>query len=181
VVAVRVLLLCVLACAAWAEPSPSPSAKPAPKTVEEQVPVQAEWLVKNLTSLKYKADYTPASLWEVDRFVAEGFPDGEPAPRLQKDVGRIIFAVGAYTGEVVRRAKGGRWYWGGRPDDPEAEVGIELKVQEGASVLPMKRALGRIREGIRMSVAAFGRELGLEVGAIPEWTKKAWSRPDSGR
>lgn len=163
--AVWLLVLGAVACAAGAT------------RIEDQVAPQAEWLVGRLKRLHYEVDYSPESLWEADRFISEAFPDGQPLERIQPDVGRIIFALGAYSGEVVRRAKGGTWKWEGKPDDPEAEVGIELRLPAGARLQPMRRSLGRIREGFRESMAAWAREQGVDPGAAPPWTKTAWSRP----
>lgn len=145
--------------------------------IEDQVAPQAEWLVGRLKQLHYAVDYSPASLWEADRFINEAFPGGEPMERIQPDVGRIIFALGAYSGEVVRRSKGGAWRWDGKPDDPDAEVDIELRLPAGPRQKPMRRALGRIREGFRESMAVWAREQGVDPGAAPDWTRTAWSRP----
>jgi len=51
--------------------------------------------------------------------------------RLQTKRGARLFALGAYAGEVIRRAVGGTW--SADDADPEAEINIELQLGEQAS------------------------------------------------
>ena len=65
-----------------------------------------------LAALGYAVDFSPASLAEVDRF----FDSAECAAALAGDTGGKLFLIGAYVGEVIRRAIGGSWIPG--DDEP---------------------------------------------------------------
>jgi hypothetical protein len=62
----------------------------------------------------------------VESFFEDHRENGRPTPGglLHEDLGRHIFALGAYIGEVIRRYRGG--YWTGDDDDPAAEVNVVL-------------------------------------------------------
>ena len=71
----------------------------------------AERIATALTSSGYRADFSPASLWDIDRFFDEQSDKGRPrrGGLLADETGARLFALGAYTGEVIRRAVGGTW------------------------------------------------------------------------
>lgn len=142
--------------------------------ITTDVQTAAEWISTALSSSGYVADFSPASLWEVDRFFDEHSRNGKPVSGglLSTDLGSRIFAVGSYVGEVVRRSAGGEWR--GDDTDPAAELDVELVV--GDSVCwPMERVMKRFTNGAEDSLAAYGAGLGLEVGPKPE--KPAGRRP----
>jgi hypothetical protein len=118
-----------------------------------------------LTLAGYRADFSPSSLWEVDRLFDDAGSDlagslGDPA-----GLGHALFAIGGYVGEVVRRRRGGRWI--GDDQDPEAEINIELSVKGGARIWPVQRAMKRYKNGSEDSMVAYGVGLGLELGDRP--------------
>ena len=63
-----------------------------------------------LQSDGYEADFTPASLWEIDRFFDEQTRKGGPRAGglLAKDTGLRLLDR-RYVGEVIRREVGGEW------------------------------------------------------------------------
>src|SRR5215216_4179026 len=99
----------------------------------------ASWIADALSSSGYRADLSPQSLWEVDRFLAEQSRQGAATPGglLAEDLGSRLFALGAYTGEVIRRSLGGEW--SGDDNDPEAEINVELHLADGSIVWPVQR------------------------------------------
>lgn len=123
-------------------------------------------VVVHLAQAGYRLDFTPASLWEVDRFFDEHGP--EPAVAGESVVGKgpMLFALGGYVGEVLRRALGGTWF--GDDDDPESEVNVELRLADGSIVWPVQRVMKRYAHGSEDGIVVYGVALGLLVGDPPK-------------
>ena len=68
-----------------------------------------------------------------------------------------MFAIGAYAGEVVRRARGGEWI--GNDSDPQGEIDITLKLPSGGVCWPVQRAIKRFKNGSEDSLYAWGHSL----------------------
>lgn len=135
--------------------------------IKEDVQTSADWISRALQSSGYRADFSPQSLWEVDRFYDEHSQNGtaKPGGLLSQDLGSRLFAVGSYIGEVVRRKVGGEWV--GDDADPEAEINVELRLPDGARCWPVQRAMKRFKNGPEDGIAAWGSGAGLQVGARP--------------
>jgi hypothetical protein len=80
-------------------------------SLTEDLDGSAVWISNALSSSGYLADFSPASLWAIDRFFEDHSVAGRPCPGglLDKDLGGRLFALGAYAGEVIRRALGAEW------------------------------------------------------------------------
>jgi hypothetical protein len=132
----------------------------------------AELVAAALTKDGYEADFTPTSLWEIDRFFDEQTRKG--APRrwglLAEDTSLRLFSLGVYVGEVIRRELGGEWE--GDDDDPRAELNLALRLSDDGVVLPVQRAVARMRNGAEESVVAYAAALGVEVGPKPGRRKR---------
>lgn len=128
--------------------------------VEDAV-VAAAWVAEALTSSGYRADFSPTSLGQVDRFLDEQSWNGSPKPGglLATDTGGRLFALGAYVGEVLLRELGGSW----RADEaaPDSEEGLVAVLADGYVVWPVQRVMKRYVEGAENSIAAYGVALGL--------------------
>jgi hypothetical protein len=140
--------------------------------IVEDVRTAAEWVAQALRASGYAADFGAASLWEIDRFFDENSRNGRGRGLLADQLGQRLFAIGAYAGEVVRRAKGGEWV--GDDASPQAEIDVELRLPDGTRLWPVQRAMKRFRNGEEDAIAAWGRGAGLDVGAAP-------ARPAPGR
>jgi hypothetical protein len=72
-------------------------------SLAEDLDSAADWISTALSSSGYLADFSPSSLWAVDRFLDDHSVKGRPRPGglLEKDLGNRLFALGAYTGEVT--------------------------------------------------------------------------------
>jgi hypothetical protein len=79
--------------------------------VVDEAPRMAELVAKALTKDGYEADFTPASLWAIDRFYDEQTRKGVPRRwgLPAKDTSLRLFSLGTYVGEVIRRDVGGEW------------------------------------------------------------------------
>ena len=135
--------------------------------IVEDVLEAAELMAVALRTSKYGADFSPASLWEVDRFFDEQSRNGAPVKGglLDVQLGMRVFAMGAYVGEVLRRNLGGTWH--GDDEDDEAEMNVELLLSDTTVCWPVQRVMKRFVLGPSEGLAAYGRELGLDVGPRP--------------
>ncbi|WP_157441900.1 hypothetical protein [Actinoplanes awajinensis] len=135
----------------------------------------ADWVAAALVASGYRADFSPPSLWEIERFFETEAPGGRPRTGglLADDLGTRIFAVGAYLGEVIRRQVGGDW--SGDDSDPSAEVHATLTLPNGAVVWPVQRVMKRFSNGSEDSTVVYGMALGLEVGPAPKRPRR-WFR-----
>jgi hypothetical protein len=117
----------------------------------------AEWIAKALNQSGYRADFSAESLAEIERFFVEHSKDGRPIPggRLSDRTGPRLFAVGAYVGEVIRRAGGGQWYV--ELGDPQGEVNIEVRFPDGSRIWPMQRVIKRLKNGPEENIHDYGR------------------------
>ncbi len=137
-------------------------------TIKEDISKSADWISRALASSGYRADFAPQSLWEIDRFFDEHSQNGvaKPGGLLSQDLGKRIFAIGSYIGEVVRRKIGGEWV--GDDNDPQVEIKVELHLPKGMRCWPVQRAMKRFKNGAEDSIAAWGSGAGLQVGPHPE-------------
>jgi hypothetical protein len=137
-------------------------------TIKEDIATSSDWIARALSSSGYRADFSPESLWEVDRFFDEHSQDGaaKPGGLLSQDLGSRLFAIGSYIGEVVRRKVGGEWV--GDDADPQAEIQVELHLPDGARCWPVQRAMKRFKNGPEDGIAVWGRGSGLQVGPRPD-------------
>jgi hypothetical protein len=138
----------------------------------EDLDSAAAWISQALQSSGYVADFSPASLWSIDRFLDDHATAGKPRPGglLATDLGARLFALGAYTGEVIRRNLGGTWR--ANDEDPEGEINVELVLPGGGVIWPVQRVMKRCANGAEDGIAAYGAILGLGVGAPPRAPKR---------
>lgn len=137
-------------------------------SLTDDILAASEWISQALGSSGYVADFGPASLWSVDRFLDDHAPAGQPhrGGLLATDLGTRLFSLGAYTVEVLRRNLGGQWQT--NDADPEGELNVALRLPVGDVVFPVQRVMKRFKHGAEDSVAAYGAALGLVVGPDPK-------------
>jgi hypothetical protein len=153
-----------------------PAVSNAEPSILHDVLTAAEWMARALSSSGCRADFSLASLKEVDRFLEEQALGGKPKHRglLSKDFGNRLFSLGAYVGEVVRRQAGGQWE--GDDGDPEAEV-CRASLPDGGMVWPVQRVIKRCQNGNEDSVYAYGVVLtgsGTPLSLTESEPKKPW-------
>ena len=136
--------------------------------IRDDIASSADWMASALKSSGYRADFTPQSLCEVDRFFDEHSENGaaKPGGLLSSSLGQRIFAIGSYIGEVVRLRMGGQW--SGDDNDPAAEINVELQLPDGVRCWPVQRAMKRFKNGPEDGIASWGIGMGLDVGSGPE-------------
>jgi hypothetical protein len=135
-------------------------------TIVEEVHDAAVSIADIATSAGYGFDFTPGSLWEVERFLDENAIHGEPTPGglLSKDLGSRVFALGAYVGEVIRGTSGGEWV---SDDTLDADLTVTLKTSDGVLLWPNQRVMKRIMVGASESVVDYAEAIGVEPGPPP--------------
>jgi hypothetical protein len=130
-------------------------------TIYEDIQTAATSIADELTGHGYALDFTVDSLAEVDRFFDENSAL-DPATTdslLASRLGQWMFALGAYSGEVLRSAIGGEWRWQGADDDKAASTDTELVLVDGSIIWPLQRAWKRLMNGPDDSMAAWGDEM----------------------
>lgn len=142
-------------------------------TLLDDIGYYSTWVSTSLAKSGYKADFTPSSLWEIDRFFEEHSCDGKARPNglLAQDLGTRLFAVGSYVGEVLRRNLNGKWIT--NDDDPKGEINVQLHVN-GGTCWPVMRVMKRLKNGAEDGIAAYALGLGLDVGPIPKRKSERW-------
>ncbi len=124
-------------------------------TLLQDIMTSKDWIAKALNSSNYAADFSIGSLKEIDRFFDEqNTPDGI----LNRNRGQILFALGAYIGEVIISAYGGEWLTD--DSDPQGEINIAVKLKDNSIIFPVQRAMKRYANGKEDSIYDYGIVLG---------------------
>lgn len=144
--------------------------------LKDDLSAYAEKTAKALQSAGYRADFTPVSLWEIDRFFDEHAENGNAKPKglLSGELGARLFGIGAYIGEVVRRARAGEWECD--DDDPEGEINAQLRLPDGNQCWPVQYVMKRFKQGSESGIALWGATLALDVGPAPSPRKGLFSQ-----
>ena len=103
----------------------------------DDLELASKWVAKALNSSNYQADYSVESLKEIDRFFKE---ENRPDGILSKNVGQILFSLGAYVGDVFIKEFGGKWV---TDDGKDAEINVQVVLDNGISFLPCEAESGR--------------------------------------
>jgi hypothetical protein len=137
-------------------------------TLSADLLAASEWIAAALLSSGYKADFSPGSLWEIERFFDEHTANGVARPDglLAQDLGARLFAIGGYIGETIQRSKGGRWVE--NASEPNDEINVALELPDGTSMWPVVRAMKRLEGGSADSIVAYAKSFGLDVGPAPD-------------
>ncbi len=136
-------------------------------SILKDVEAAAEWMARALLSSGYQAEFSVASLWEVERFFVEHSVRGEARPggMLTEQLGERLFGLGSYVGEVIRRSAGGTW--AAEDDDPDIEINVRLELTDGTTIWPVQRAMKRLWNGTQDSLVEYGTDLGLDLRSGP--------------
>jgi hypothetical protein len=165
----------------WIEalrPRPAPAGAEEPWRGTGEVLEAAEWIAAALAQSGYRADFSLASLKELDRFFDEHSVRGAPKPGglLAESTASRLFALGCYVGEVLRRRRGGRWR-----GSAEAQDVFDFALEFGGdTVWPMQRVLKRFRHGREDGLYVYGALLLRDTGLrsrIGRWYGR-WRRAE---
>src|SRR5688572_28245116 len=139
-------------------------------TLKEDIKTGADWMVKAFKDDKIMLDYTIESFIELDKFFIQHSKDGQAVTggRLSKNLGSIIFSIGAYVGEaIIRSVPGTEW----KTDDADAkgEMNCSLMLPNGIEIWPMQRVMKRFKNGDEDSIYPYGHS------ATKEFTNKSFN------
>ncbi len=128
-------------------------------TLLQDIMTSKEWISKALNLSNYAADFSINSFKEIDRFFDEqNTPDGI----LSRNRGQILFALGAYIGEVIISVCGSEWLTD--DNDPQGEINIAVKLKDGSTIFPVQRAMKRYMNGKEDSIYDYGYVLSEKCG-----------------
>jgi hypothetical protein len=129
------------------------TSKTPPETREDIIMEAASWAASMVGSRGVTLDGSVESLRILDMLVddARDAIKGEPnAPQAA-----LLWALGAYLGEVLRNARGGSWQVGAF-DDLDQFWGSSLFFADGLQVWPMQRLIKRFLNGPDDAIYAYG-------------------------
>ncbi|GIL38401.1 hypothetical protein [Roseiterribacter gracilis] len=124
-----------------------------PEPREQIIADAAAWAATMVGSRGVTLDGSVESLRILDMLVddARDAIQGEPnAPQAA-----LLWALGAYLGEVLRNARGGSWSVGAF-DDLDQFWGTSLTYADGLQVWPMQRLIKRFLNGPDDAIYAYG-------------------------
>jgi len=119
-------------------------------SLEEDIHIAEEWVVKALNSSGYEADYSLNSMKEIDRFFDE---QNTPTGILSRNKGQILFSLGAYVGQTAIKLYGGKWITD--DNDPDGEINVAVELENGSVIWPVIRCMKRCKEGPEESIYAY--------------------------
>jgi hypothetical protein len=126
-------------------------------TIKEDIKTFSEMIVKGFGADKLTLNYTLTSFKDIDTFYDLHSKNGERVEggRFSKNLGQILFALGAYVGETIIKIVPGS-AWETDESDPEGEINAILKLPNGTTVWPMQRTIKRFRNGQEDSIYIYG-------------------------
>lgn len=126
-------------------------------TIEEDIISFSNMIIKGFTADKLSLDFTLISFKDIDTFYDLHSKNGEVVQggRLSKNLGQILFALGAYIGQTIIRIVPGA-VWETDEKDPEGEINAALKLPDGSILWPMQRAIKRFKNGEEDSIYVYG-------------------------
>jgi hypothetical protein len=132
----------------------------------------------------YQADFSMASLKEVDRLIDEQSDRGSPVPDGYFDPSHLpasdrvttrLFGLGCYVGEVLKQKYVSDWHADSR-DFRQAVHGLRLRFASGAVVDPIGKVFKRFENGPEDSLEAFGFLVALSASEEDEKAKNPRTR-----
>ena len=126
-------------------------------TIKEDIETFSDMIVKGFKVDKLTLDYTLTSFKDIDKFYDLHSKNGESVEggRFSKNLGQILFALGAYIGQTIIRIVPGT-VWETDDNDPEGEINAILKLPDGTTAWPMQRAIKRFRNGGEDGIFVYG-------------------------
>ncbi len=109
-----------------------------------------KWIAVAMMSSGYKIDFTVESMKEIDRFFEEqNTPDGI----LSKNRGTILFSIGCFVGQTIIKNFGGGWI--ADDNDPQGEINIAVRTDDGTLLFPVQRCIKRLQNGMEDGIYAY--------------------------
>lgn len=123
----------------------------------ENLPLLAEMVVKNEAEAGVTLDYSIGSLKEIDRVLYQLHAEGA----TPSSVPDMVFCMGCYVGEAMRRKYGGEWV------EPRADIPLGpfplLRYGNGSHCAPIGKAFKCLQNGAGDSVHYFSGVMNPEA------------------
>jgi hypothetical protein len=131
-----------------------------PEQLEQLIADASSWASSMVGSRGVTLDGSVDSLRILDMLIddARDAIQGEPNPPQAA----LLWALGAYLGEVVRSTRGGDWSVGAL-DDLDAFWATSLTTADGDQLWPMQRMIKRFLNGPDDSIYAYGLVMSKQV------------------
>ena len=128
--------------------------------LHEDILEGSDWIVKAFKTESLNLDYSINSFIEIDIFFNRHSKNGKAiaGKRLNKNLGPILFSIGAYIGEtIIKNIPGSKWNLD--DNDPMGEITAAVELPNTTIFWPMQRAANRFRNGNEDSIYPYGFEL----------------------
>jgi len=138
-------------------------------TLKEDIKTSAEWIIENFHRDGLILDYSLESFKVIDSFFDRNAKDGLPVPggRLSKNMGTVMFSIGSYIGEtIIKIVPGSEWE---TDDEKNDEIGVEVKLPDGAKIWPMQRVMKRFKNGAEDGIYSYGMVVTAELIKRDYW------------
>ena len=134
----------------------------------ESIEAQSKWILAAFKSDNIELDFTIRSFIEIDKFLSLHVKNGQrmKGGRLEKNFGTIVFSIGSYMGETIRKSVPGS-FWKVDDTDTQGEINAELVLPGGLTIWPIQRVMKRFKNGPEDSVYIYGHELTHEFTKEP--------------
>jgi len=129
-------------------------------TLKEDILKYSDWIIKAYEKDGLNLDYSIKSFMEIDKFVQMHTKNGQPIKgrRLSKNMGGVIFSLGAYIGEtLIKNVPNSKWITD--DNDPQGEINIAVEFEDGTICWPGQRMMKRIQNGIEDGIYPYGQSL----------------------
>ena len=137
---------------------------------------QAYAVVEAFHAMRVTLDFTPASMMAIDAYMWANTERGmaRPGSLFARGLEPAIFAFGCYTGEVLRRARQGRWQTEGRgPEDIALDLG-------DVECWPMQRVAKRFHLGPEENLQHYVAVLLEQTGGVDRKAPRGGQRREPG-
>ncbi|SFH08731.1 hypothetical protein SAMN05421739_105393 [Pontibacter chinhatensis] len=117
-------------------------------SLRKDIKSSSNLLVRTFKTFGKPLDYSVESLRHIESFLDKELINGQPKKGsfLSSGLGSKIFAIGAYTGEVIiKNSNGSKWETDDK--DPQGEINVAITSLNGTTIWPVQRVMKRIMNG----------------------------------
>ena len=136
-------------------------------TLIEDIPIAYNWAAHNLQITNYQADFTLDSLKDIDRFIDEQSKPSGLFNEKNRKIGNILFSLGCYVGETIKRSYSGIWITDDA--DPLGEINIAVKLDNGTLFWPVQRVMKRYKDGEENAIYPYALSMDEKNYYVLNW------------
>lgn len=128
--------------------------------LQEGITHHSTWIIKAFAVDRLRLDFTIRSFMEMDKYFLLNARNGKPLPggRLERNIGHILYCMGAYVGEtLIRQAPGSEWST--LTDDPNGEFHALIILPDDQKINPMQSVWDRFKKGPEKALYPYFHDL----------------------